>query len=87
MSYLKKFRLAFAVNLFLCLTAFFFSSMEVYLSNISEFCFPAKHVWRIMLLLAFMIAVFLTATESFLVPQLFTLESSASKVLLMIIPP
>ena len=66
MSYMKKFHLAFAVNLFLCLTAFFFSSMEVYLGNISEFCFPAKHVWRIMLLVAFLLAVFLTAAESFL---------------------
>ncbi len=66
MSYLKKFRLAFAVNLLLCLTAVFFSSMEVYLGNISEFCFPAKHVWRIMLLMSFLIAFFLTTAESFL---------------------
>lgn len=66
MKYIKKLHIAFIVNLLLCLTAIFFSSMEVYLGNLAEFCFSAKHVWWVMLLTAILSAVCLAAIESLL---------------------
>lgn len=45
---MKGFFKRFLPVLFLSLTAFFFSPLEVYLKNIAEFTFPAKHVWWIM---------------------------------------
>ena len=66
MTYRKKFFFVLLVNLFLCLTGIFFSSLEVYIGNMGEFTFPVRHVWWIMLSLSIFLSVFLSCLESFL---------------------
>ena len=66
MAYRKKFFFVLLVNLFLCLTGIFFSSLEVYIGNMGEFTFPVRHVWWIILSLSVLVSVFLSCLESFL---------------------
>ena len=65
-KYSQKFVALAAVNLFFCLTTLFFSPMEVYMQNLSEFNFPIRHVWWIMLLFAAGIALITAAVEAML---------------------
>ena len=62
---MKGFFKRFIPILFLSLTAFFFSSLEVYLGNIAEFTFPAKHVWWIMGVFSIGIAAVYAAISAF----------------------
>ena len=65
-KYGSKFLTAAAANLFLWLTALFFSSVEIYYRNIAEFNFPPRHVWWIMLAASCIIALCVAALEALL---------------------
>ncbi|MDO5444336.1 MAG: hypothetical protein Q4F31_01805 [Eubacteriales bacterium] len=52
------------VNFFFFLTILFFTPMEIYIGNISEFSFPPDNVWWILLIFAVLLSVGISIIES-----------------------